>query len=75
MVTEEAHIDGMQRICICKGIPKSKIVEAIKKGARSIGLVGRLTGSGSGSCHGRRCTGPIDTLITEDRERRQAQLK
>ena len=71
MGDNEDQLESIRRVCICRGIPKKDIIAAIKKGARSVGLVGRLTGSGSGSCHGRRCTGPIEELIKEDRESRQ----
>jgi NAD(P)H-nitrite reductase large subunit len=52
-----------EKICICKGIPRKRFLEAIKKGAFSLSEVNRLVGSGSGDCKGERCGPKIERLL------------
>lgn len=54
-----------EKICICKGIPRKRFMEAIKSGASSVQEVSRLVGSGSGDCKGERCGARIEALIAE----------
>ena len=54
-----------EKICICKGIPRKRIVEAIAKGAKTVQEVNRIAGSGSGDCRGERCGPRIEKLLTE----------
>jgi len=52
-----------EKICICRGIPQKRFVDLIKKGASTLGEINRLTGSGSGDCHGERCGPRIKRLL------------
>lgn len=48
-------LEGMKVVCICKGIKKRVFWDALDDGAQTKEDVNRVTGSGSGSCQGRRC--------------------
>ena len=52
-----------EKICICKGIPRKRFMDAIKKGATSLQEVNRIVGSGSGDCKGERCGPRIEELL------------
>jgi len=54
-----------ETVCICKGIPRKRFVEAIKKGACSFEEVNRAVGSGGGDCQGERCGPKIEELLIE----------
>ncbi len=56
-------LDKMTKVCICKGIPRSTMKNAIKNGARTLAEVQKATGAGSGPCGGRRCTPKILELL------------
>ena len=56
-------MDKMTKVCICKGIPRSTIKNAIRNGARTLAEVQKATGAGSGSCGGKRCTPKILELL------------
>jgi len=53
-----------KKICICRGIPRKRILAAIKKGAASLAEVNRMTGAGGGDCRGERCGPEIEKLLT-----------
>ena len=61
-------IDKMTKVCICKGIPRSTMKNAIKNGAKTLQEVQRATGAGSGPCGGKRCTPKILALLDEYKE-------
>ena len=64
-------LDKMTKVCICKGIPRSTMKNAIKNGARTLAEVQKATGAGNGPCGGRRCTPKILELLdfmTENQE-------
>ena len=63
----EEILDKLTKICICKGIARSKIKEAIRNGARNLEDVKKMTGAGSGSCGGKRCGPKIEELLREYR--------
>lgn len=48
-------LEGMKTVCICKGIKKRIFWKAMAAGARTKDAINHATGSGSGSCQGRRC--------------------
>jgi bacterioferritin-associated ferredoxin len=48
-------VEGMKVVCICKGIKKRVFWNAIDAGMCTHADINRHTGSGSGSCQGRRC--------------------
>lgn len=56
-------LDKITKVCICKGISRASIKNAIKNGAKSVEEVNKATGAGSGSCTGRRCSVKIQQLL------------
>lgn len=48
-------VEGMKVVCICKGIKKRAFWNALDAGICTHEDINRHTGSGSGSCQGRRC--------------------
>jgi len=54
-----------ETICICKGIPRNRFLDAIKKGASSVQEINMIVGAGSGDCKGERCTPKIQALLAE----------
>ncbi len=56
-------MDKMTKVCICKGIPRSTMKNAIRNGAKTLAEVQKATGAGSGPCGGRRCTPKILELL------------
>ena len=52
-------------ICRCEQITKAQIVEAIRRGAKTVDGVKRRVGSGMGRCQGSRCTLKIKKLLEE----------
>lgn len=57
--------DKLTKVCICKGINRKVIKEAIALGAKTVEEVNRATGSGSGGCGGRRCGPKIEVLLQQ----------
>lgn len=62
---KEEVLDKLTKVCICKGIPRSRIKEAIRNGANNLEDVKKVTGAGSGSCGGKRCGPKIEELLKE----------
>lgn len=56
-----------EKVCLCKGITKETIVEAIKNGAHSVEEVKDATGATTGFCNGGRCKSTIEKLIEENK--------
>lgn len=54
-----------KKICLCKGITRKTIVDAIKNGASNLDDVAIKTGCGTGACHGTRCDDPVEELLVE----------
>ena len=63
MMDEEAILDGLKPICLCKGIRKSVFLKHITEGKRTLEELRKATGAGSGSCGGKRCTPRILELL------------
>lgn len=59
----EAILDKLTKVCVCKAISRAKIKEAIKAGATTVEAVKKATGAGSGQCKGTRCTWKIEELL------------
>ncbi|WP_291649771.1 (2Fe-2S)-binding protein [Clostridium sp.] len=57
----------MDIICLCKGVSKDIIVQAIKDGADTFEKVQEATGAGTGFCGASRCRGKIEALIEENK--------
>jgi hypothetical protein len=49
-------------VCICKGIPLSRFLDALKT-CDNVGCVNKKVGSGSGGCAGERCGPRIKKLL------------
>lgn len=58
-------MDKLTKVCICKGISRASIKKVIVGGAKTVQEVQKITGAGSGSCGGRRCTEKIQQLLDE----------
>jgi bacterioferritin-associated ferredoxin len=56
-------VEGMKVVCICKGIKKRTFWKVLDDGAQTKEEINRMTGSGSGSCQGRRCGPRILDLL------------
>ena len=56
---------GQEIICQCEGISKGEIVEAIRRGAKTVDGVKRRVGSGMGRCQGSRCSNAIERILEE----------
>jgi bacterioferritin-associated ferredoxin len=56
-------VEGMKVVCICKGIKKRVFWKALDEGLCTKEDINRCTGSGSGSCQGRRCGPRILDMI------------
>ncbi|MGW8161583.1 MAG: (2Fe-2S)-binding protein [Desulfobulbales bacterium] len=50
-------------ICICRGIPRKRFIEAIRQGGASVAEINRMVGSGWGDCKGERCGPKIAALL------------
>ena len=63
-------IGGQEIVCQCEGICKEEILEAIRRGARTVEGVKRRLGSGMGRCQGSRCGYAIERILEECRNER-----
>jgi bacterioferritin-associated ferredoxin len=54
-------------VCICKGIPLGKILDALP-GCETVADVNQKVGSGSGGCKGERCGPRIKILLKKYKE-------
>jgi len=59
----EEIMDKLTKVCVCKSISRLTIKKAIKLGAKNLTEVQNITGAGSGSCCGRRCSPKIEELL------------
>lgn len=59
-------LDNITKVCICKGISRAAIKNAITDGANTVSEVQRVTGAGQGACNGRRCTEKIHQLLDQN---------
>ena len=57
----------MDLVCLCKGVEKNTIINAIKEGADTFEKVQEATGAGTGFCGASRCRGKIEALIEENK--------
>lgn len=64
---EEQILDGLKPICLCKGIRKKIFLKHIATGLNTVEELQKVTGAGSGSCGGKRCTPRIIELLKADR--------
>jgi bacterioferritin-associated ferredoxin len=52
-----------EKVCICKGIPRKRFIEAINNGALTLSEINAFVGSGTGDCKGERCGQKIKKLL------------
>ncbi|SMF46466.1 (2Fe-2S)-binding protein [Pseudobacteriovorax antillogorgiicola] len=57
-------------VCICKGIPLSKVLEGLE-GSDTVADVNRKVGTGCGGCKGERCGPRIKTLLRKYKDQKQ----
>jgi len=60
-----SRVQGRQIICQCGHISKEEILEAVRRGARTVDGVKRRVGSGMGRCQGSRCSFAIERILEE----------
>lgn len=63
MANNEAIMDKLTKVCVCKGITRDKIKKSIAEGASTVEEVNKITGCGSGSCKGKFCSDKIKKLL------------
>lgn len=61
-------------VCICKGIPLSKVIEGLE-GSETVADVNRKVGTGSGGCKGERCGPRIKILLRKYKEHKAKKQK
>lgn len=59
----DAVMDKITKVCLCKSISRATIKKAILEGAHTVPQVNAKVGSGSGPCRGQRCGPKIQALI------------
>ena len=60
-----SKVDGQEIVCQCEGISKEEILEAIRRGAKTVDGVKRRVGSGMGRCQGSRCSDAVERILEE----------
>jgi len=60
-----AEPDYGEIVCCCEDITRGEILEAIRRGARTVDGVKRRVGTGMGRCQGARCEQKIAALLSE----------
>jgi NAD(P)H-nitrite reductase large subunit len=58
-------MDKLTKVCVCRGISRASVKKAISDGAKTVEDVKRITGAGSGSCKGSRCSERIQCLLDQ----------
>lgn len=53
-------------ICVCEGVTKAEIIEAIRSGARSIDAIKRRTRAGMGRCQGSKCMLKVAEILAKE---------
>ncbi len=67
---EELQKQLMQVICICKGIPLSRVLRGLEN-SKTVHDVNMKTGCGSGGCKGERCGPRIKILLAKKNKEKQ----
>lgn len=68
---EQAIVDKLTKVCICKAVSRQTMKKAIAKGADTVEKVWLATGTGNGSCKGKRCGPAIQRLLDEWQEEQE----
>ena len=58
-------VEGNGVVCRCEEVLREEILDAIKKGARDLDSVKRMTRAGMGMCQGRTCSVLIRNMLHE----------
>jgi len=53
-------------VCTCEGVTEAQVVEAIRRGARSIDAIKRWTRAGMGTCQGQKCILKIAEILARE---------
>ncbi|MDD2534614.1 MAG: (2Fe-2S)-binding protein [Eubacteriales bacterium] len=64
----DAVMDKITKVCLCKSISRATIKKAILEGAHTVQKVNAAVGSGSGPCRGQRCGPKIQGIIEQMKE-------
>lgn len=57
--------DRLTKVCLCKGISREAIKQAISDGADTLDKLQKATGAGTGGCRGRRCIPKLEEMLRE----------
>ncbi len=60
---EQEIIEGLKPICQCKGIKKKTLLQHIASGIQTVEALQHISGAGTGSCEGKKCTPRIEELL------------
>ena len=58
-----SKVNGREIVCQCEGVSKEEVLEAIRRGAKTVDGVKRRVGSGMGRCQGSRCSDAIARIL------------
>lgn len=61
----EAILDKLTKVCVCRVVTRAAIKEAINSGCDTLEKVAAKTGATKGSCKGCRCQYKIEELIKQ----------
>lgn len=64
-ITGNGTADDHEIICQCGSVTKGRVLEAIRRGARTVEAVKRRIGTGMGPCQGSRCGWRIAKILKE----------
>lgn len=59
----EAIMDKLTKVCLCKSVSRATMKKAISAGADNVEKVWKATNSGNGPCQGKRCGPKIKDLL------------
>ncbi len=68
---EQEIIEGLKPICQCKGIKKKTLLQHIGSGIQTVEELQHISGAGSGSCEGKKCTPRIVELLASQTDHRK----
>ena len=61
------NTNNEEKICLCKGVTRGIILDAIAKGAKSFEDIKEATGAGTGGCRGARCKNNICEILEQNK--------
>ena len=72
---EQSIIEGLKPICQCKGIKKKILLQHIASGIQTVEALKHISGAGSGSCEGKKCTPRIEALLASQANNSKPRLE